>query len=89
MDMTADIGTSVPLTETCAPAMVVFSLAIWTLNHEFRPDLDALKEITTMPDGNSLGTRRSTRRRIWNITKILCYAITLLTIAFSYYRFFP
>ena len=72
-----------------AVAMVVFSLAIWTLNHEFRPDLDALKEMATMPDGNALGTRRSTRRRIWNITKILCYAITLFTVAFSYYRFFP
>ena len=70
-------------------AMVVFSLAIWTLNHEFRPDLDALREMAGGLDGDALDVRRSTRRRIWNITKILCYAITLLTIAFSYYRFFP
>lgn len=70
-------------------AMVVFSLAIWTLNHEFRLDLDTLQELVSRLDGDAASVRRSTRRRIWNITKILCYAITLFTVAFSYYRFFP
>ncbi|MEK6920104.1 MAG: hypothetical protein AABX62_03555 [Thermoproteota archaeon] len=70
-------------------AMVVFSLAIWTLNHEFRPDLDTLQELASRLDGDAASVRRSARRRIWNITKILCYAITLFTVALSYYRFLP
>ncbi len=70
-------------------AMVVFSLAIWTLNHEFRLDLDTLQELASRLDGDAASVRRSARRRIWNITKILCYAITLFTVALSYYRFLP
>jgi len=72
-----------------AVAVVVFSLAIWTLNHEFRPDLDALQEMAGKFNSAAIAIRRSAKRKIWNITKIMCYSITLFTIAFSYYRFFP
>ncbi len=71
-----------------ALATVVFSQAIWALNHEFRPDMDALREMGRL-DNSALALRRSARHRIWGITKILCYTITLFTVAFSYYRFFP
>ena len=72
-----------------AVAIVVFSLAIWTLNHELRPDLDALQEMAGKLNSDAIAIRRSARRKIWNITKIMCYSVTLFTIAFSYYRFFP
>ncbi len=45
--------------------------------------------MVTKLDGEMLAARRSTLRRIWSITKILCYAVTLFTVAFAYYRFFP
>ncbi len=70
-------------------ATIVFSLAIWNLNHEFRPELNVIREMASKLDGDPVEARRSTLRRIWSITKILCYAVTLFTIAFSYYRFFP
>ena len=72
-----------------ALATIVFSLAIWNLNHEFRPELNLIREAASRLDGEIAAARRSTLRSIWNITKILCYAVTLFTIAFSYYRFFP
>ncbi len=70
-------------------ATIVFSLAVWNLNHEFRPELNLILELASKLDGDAVAARRSTLRRIWSITKILCYAVTLFTIAFSYYRFFP
>lgn len=71
-------------------AMVVFSVALWTLTHELRPDIDTLKELASTVDSEraSLG-RRSARLRIWRITKMLCYAITFLAVAVTFYRFFP
>ncbi len=70
-------------------ATIMFSLAIWTLNHEFRPDFTAFKDLTLKLDGDIVAARRQARRRIWNITKMLCYTIALFTLAVSYYRFFP
>ncbi|HZY93944.1 MAG TPA: hypothetical protein VFE98_03670 [Candidatus Bathyarchaeia archaeon] len=70
-------------------ATIMFSLAIWTLNHEFRPDFTAFKDLTLKLDGDVVAARRQARRRIWNITKMLCYTIALFTLAASYYRFFP
>ncbi len=72
-----------------AAATIVFSLAIWNLNHEFRPELNTIREMASRLDGEAVAARRSMLRRIWSITKILCYAITLFTVALSYYRFFP
>ncbi len=72
-----------------AAATIVFSLAVWSLNHEFRPDLNAVQNIIPILNGDFVTARRQARRRIWNITKILCYTVTLFTIAFAYYRFFP
>ncbi len=72
-----------------ALATIVFSLAIWNLNHEFRPELNLIREAASKLDGEAVVARRSALRRIWNITQILCYAVTLFTVAFSYYRFFP
>ena len=72
-----------------ATATIVFSLAIWKLNHEFRPELNTIRETAAKLDGEIVAARRSFLLRIWNITKILCYAITLFTIALAYYRFFP
>jgi hypothetical protein len=73
-----------------AAGTIVFSLAIWTLNHEFRPDLETVKKFAAaQEDARALATRRSAGRGIWNITRILCYSITLFTIAFSAYRFLP
>lgn len=70
-------------------ATMTFSLAIWTLNHEFRSDFNMFQDVTAKLNSDIVATRRRARRRIWNINKILCYMITLFTIAFSYYRFFP
>ena len=70
-------------------ATMAFSLAIWSLNHEFRRDLNAVQDVTPILNRDFVTARRQARRRIWNITKILCYTVTLFTIAFSYYRFFP
>ncbi len=70
-------------------ATIVFSLAVWNLNHEFRPELNVVREMDSKLDRDAAVARRSTLQRIWSITKILCYALTLFTIAFSYYRFFP
>ena len=70
-------------------ATIVFSLAIWNLNHEFRPELEAVREMALKLDGDTAAVRRSTLRRIWKITQILCYSVTLFTVAFAYYRFFP
>jgi len=72
-----------------AAAIVVFSVAIWTLTHDLRGEIDALQEIAGKVDANVVAIRRSARRTIWKITKILCYSITLFTIALTYYRFFP
>lgn len=72
-----------------AAAIVVFSLAIWTLTHDLRREIDALQEMAGKLDGDVVAIRRSARRRIWKITRVLCYSITLFTIALSYYRFFP
>jgi len=72
-----------------AAAIVLFSLAIWTLTHDLRREIDALQEMAGKVDGNVMTIRRSARRTIWKITKILCYSITLFTIALTYYRFFP
>ena len=72
-----------------ALAAVAFSLAIWSLNHEFRPDLNLVHGMTATPNGDLAGARRQARRRIWGITKILCYTLALFTVAFAYYRFFP
>ena len=72
-----------------ALATSTFGLAIWSLNHEFRSDLNAVQNLTGRMDGDFASARRQARRRIWSITKILCYTVTLLTIAFAYYRFFP
>jgi hypothetical protein len=70
-------------------ATMMFSLAIWTLNHEFRSDFNMFQDVTVKLNGDIVAARRQARRRIWTINKILCYMITLFTIAFSYYRFFP
>lgn len=83
---TLTLSPSVLLT---AMATIAFSLAIWSLNHEFRPDLNTVQELTGRLDGDFVSARRQARRRIWNITKILCYTVTLFTVAFAYYRFFP
>ncbi len=79
---------SVPVLLTAA-ATITFSLAIWSLNHEFRPDLSTVQELSARLNGDFVTARRQARHRIWNITKILCYTVTLFTIAFVYYRFFP
>ncbi len=72
-----------------AAATVVFSVAIWTLNHEFRPDLNAVQDATLKLNGDFVAARRRARQRIWTITRILCYCISLFTLIFAYYRFFP
>jgi 1,4-dihydroxy-2-naphthoate octaprenyltransferase len=73
-----------------AAGTIVFSLAIWTLNHEFRPDLESVKNFATrQKEPEALASRRSAGRGIWKITRILCYSITLFTIAFYAYRFLP
>jgi len=73
-----------------AAAIVVFSLAIWTLTHDLRREIDSLQETTgKAAAGDVMAIRRSARRIIWKITRILCYSITLFTIALTYYRFFP
>ena len=72
-----------------AAGTVVFGLAIWTLTHDLRGEIDSLQKVADTPDDEIMEIRRSARRRVWKITKILCYTITLVTIAFSYYRFFP
>lgn len=73
-----------------AAGTIVFSLAIWTLNHEFRSDLEIVKNIAArQKDANALASRKSAEREIWRITRILCYSVTLFTIAFSAYRFLP
>jgi len=73
-----------------AAGTIVFSLAIWTLNHEFRSDLETVKSIATRQgDAEALASRRSAGRGIWKITRILCYSITMFTIAFYAYRFLP
>lgn len=71
-----------------AAAIVVFSFAIWTLTHDLRREIDTLQEMAGKVDGEVMTIRRSGRRTIWKITKILCYSITLFTIALTYYRFF-
>ncbi len=83
---TLTISVSAPFVAT---ATIVFSLAKWNLNHEFRPELNTIREMASRLDGEAVAARRSMLRRTWSITKILCYAITLFTVAFSYYRFFP
>lgn len=70
-------------------AIVVFSLAIWTLTHDLRRDIDSLQEMADNLEGDVMAIRRSARRRIWKITRILCYSITLFTIALAYYRLVP
>ncbi len=72
-----------------ALATMAFSLAIWSLNHEFRSDLNIVKGMTSTLSPDFAGARRQARRRIWGITKILCYTVALFTVAFAYYRFFP
>jgi len=72
-----------------AAAIVVFSLAIWTLTHDLRGEINALQEVAGKVDGDVMIIRRSARRIIWKITRILCYSITLFTIALTYYRFLP
>ena len=73
-----------------AAGTIVFSLAIWTLNHEFRSDLETVKSIAIRQgDAEALASRRSAGRGIWKITRILCYSITMFTIAFYAYRFLP
>ncbi len=72
-----------------ALATMAFSWAIWSLNHEFRRDLNTVKDMTSTLNGDFAGARRQARRRIWGITKILCYTVALFTVAFAYYRFFP
>ena len=72
-----------------AAAIVVFSFAIWTLTHDLRGEVDTLQEMAGKVNGEVMTIRRSARRMIWKITRILCYSITLFTIALTYYRFFP
>jgi len=72
-----------------AAAIVVFSLAIWTLTHDLRGEIDTLEEMAGKVAGDVMTIRRSARRMIWKITRILCYSITLFTIALTYYRFVP
>jgi hypothetical protein len=72
-----------------AAATVVFSMAIWTLNHEFRSDPNAFQSETLRQNGDFVTARRFVRRRIWIIAKILCQAVSLFTWAVAYYRFFP
>lgn len=70
-------------------AVVVFSLAIWTLTHDLRGKIDTLQEIAGNVPSDVMAIRHSARRMIWKITRVLCYSITLFTIALSYFRFFP
>lgn len=72
-----------------ALATMTFSWAIWSLNHEFRHDLNTVKDMTPTLNVDFAGARRQARRRIWGITKVLCYTVALFTVAFAYYRFFP
>ncbi len=70
-------------------ATMAFALAIWNLNHEFRRDLNTVQGMTLTLNSDFASARRQARRRIWGITKILCYTVALFTVAFAYYRFFP
>jgi len=72
-----------------AAPIVAFSFAIWTLTHSLRQQIEGLQEMAGKVDGDVTAIRRSARRMIWKITRILCYSITLFTIALTYYRFFP
>ena len=84
---TISLSSTVVLT---AGGTIMFSLAIWTLTHEFQPDMENVKRIVAGGDSSDgILVRKTAKRRIWRITKILCYAIVLLTISFSVYRFFP
>ena len=71
-----------------AAAIVVFSFAIWTLTHDLRGEIDTFQDVAGKVDGDVMAIRRSARRMIWKITRILCYSITLFTMALTY-RFFP
>ena len=77
-----------PVALLTAAATISYSLAIWTLTHEFRPEIENVKKILGQ-NNEALTIRKSAKRTIWKITRILCYSLTLFTIAFVVYRFFP
>jgi hypothetical protein len=74
---------------SCTFPLSLCMISFATLNHEFRPDLETVKNIATNREDAGALAARSAGRGIWKTTRILCYGITLFTIAFSAYRLLP